>query len=161
MKSGKRLEQNIKTSCDTQSIFNYRLKDNPSAFGEGNLRFTTNNIADYIIFLNGLLLVLEAKNHKGKSLPLSCIRDNQYKQMLEKSIHKGVVCGIMVYFEDLQETYFLDIRRIAEFKRKEIRKSIPIEYCAEYGIKVKTTQKKVNYNLDIKGLFEDERFGIE
>jgi recombination protein U len=155
MKSGKRLEANIKSSADYQSIFNYRLRDNAGAFSQGNLRFTSSNMCDFMLFYNGILLCLEAKNHKGKSLPLSCIRDNQYKQLINASIHYGVVCGILVYFEDLQQAYFLDIRRIEQFKRQEKRQSIPVDYFKQYGVSVKITQKKVNYTLDIKHLFEN------
>jgi recombination protein U len=152
MKSGKRLEANIKASADSQGIFCYRLRDNAGAFSQSNLRFASSNMCDYFLF-DKILLCLEAKNHKGKSLPLTCIRDNQYKEMLDKSKHDGVVCGILIYFEELQEAYFLNIKLIEQFINTEERKSIPIEYCADKGIQVDIKHKKVNFTFDLKKLF--------
>lgn len=148
MKSGKRLENNIKTSCKYQSIFCERLKDNPSAFGDGKLRFTTNNIADYFIFRDGMLVFIESKNYKGASLPLTAIRDNQYDKMIEAVVHKGIYAGIFIFFEDYEESYFLPIQEIVEFKRKYERKSIPRDYFKSNGIEVSNTKKKTNYQFN-------------
>ena len=155
MKSGKRLEQNIKSSATHQSIFNYRLRDNAGGFNQTtNLRFTSSNMCDYFLFNKGKLLCLEAKSHKGQSLPLSCIRDKQISMMKDAVLSDGVYAGIFVLFTDYDLSYYLPIQKVVEFIRKEERKSIPIKYFEEEGIEVKNSIKKVNHSFDIDGLFD-------
>ena len=155
MKNGKRFEGNVKKSADTQGIFCYRLRDNAASFYQTNqLRFTTSNMADFILFNGSKLLCLELKNHKGKSLPLTTIRGNQLIQLMEASKYDNVKCGLLINFEDIEEAYYLDIRQLDNFLKTEDRKSIPVCYLNTNGIKVDMTRLRTNHTYDIKGLFE-------
>lgn len=154
MKSGKRLEANIKDSCKKQGILCERFKDSGTSFGtNANIRFTSSNPSDFILFNGKIMLYLEAKNHKGKSLPISCIRENQYEQMMERCVYTNVVCGFLINFEELDKSYFLDVRDYDNFLKTNDRKSISIDYLEERGIEVLQTKKRTNSEFNIENLF--------
>jgi recombination protein U len=154
MKSGKRLEANIKDSCKKQGILCERFKDSGTSFGtNANIRFTSSNPSDFILFDGFTMLYLEAKNHKGKSLPIGCIRETQYEQMMERSMYKNVVCGFLINFEDLDIAYFLNVKDYDEFLKLNDRKSISIDYLKEKGIEVFKTRKRTNAEYNISNLF--------
>ena len=79
MTSGKRFEKNVKDSIP-EEYFYYRFKDGTSSWGGNDqVRFQARNICDSMLYNGYNLYLLELKSHKGKSLPLSCIRENQEK----------------------------------------------------------------------------------
>ncbi len=154
MKSGKRLEENIKKSALAEGLHCERLKDSSASWGGAeNVRFTSNNISDFYIFNGYKLLYLEAKNHKGKSLPLSCIRDNQQEKMTNVVQYMNIMAGLLVFFEDVEECYYLSIEEFNNFNREE-RKSIPIEYFKQKGKKIGTTKLKTNFRYCLTDIFE-------
>ena len=155
MNSGKRFEQNFKKSVPN-NVFFYRFRDGTANWQHNDLvRFQQKNICDCMIFDGEMLFLLELKNHKGKSLPLSCIRDNQIKELSLNQIYKNVKCGIVINFEELNECYFMFICDITDFIRKSDRKSIPIDYCREKGIKIANKRLRTNYKYDIENLLKD------
>lgn len=154
---GKSFEQNFRKSipeCD--SIYYYRLKDSASSYYGGNdkLRFSQNNIADAFLFwaneYRNFLFILEFKHHKGKSLPLSCIRDNQLKEMTLASQKEDVIPMLIVFFSDVNKCYSLDIEQLNKFINGNDRKSIPIDYFEEYGIPIEVEKLRTNYRYDVK-----------
>ena len=154
MKRGQRFEQNFKKSVP-DNIFFYRFRDGTANWQHNDLvRFQQKNICDCMIFDGEYLFLLELKNHKGKSLPFSCIRKNQLKELSLNQRFKNVKCGIVINFEDLEECYFMFICDVTDFIRKSDRKSIPIDYCRKKGIKI--VQKKLisNYKYDIISMLE-------
>jgi recombination protein U len=152
----KRFEDNIKKSCDEHKIFCYRLKDNPLPFAEGRLRFTSTNPCDFFIFHNGKLALIEAKEHKGVSLPLSCIRDNQIKGLKEAVMYDNVIAGFLVFFSDTEQCFFMSIQNYLQFVRSFDRKSIPIDYFLSNCLYIDTKKKKVNYRYGVERIFEDD-----
>ena len=154
---GKIFEQNFRKSIPlSKKIYYYRLKDSASSYygGNENLRFSQNNIADAFMFYVGDfatdLLILEFKNHKGKSLPLSCIRDNQLKEMWKASNNIGVIPMIIVFFIDIERCFSLDIEYVRDFIDKWDRKSIPLEYFEQYGIEIEVEKLRSNYRYNIE-----------
>lgn len=154
---GKQFEQNWRKSIpESDRIYYYRLKDSASSYygGNDNLRFSQNNIADAFMFYVGeydnLLLILEFKNHKGKSLPLSCIRENQLKEMLEASKKTGVIPALVVFFIDVEKCYSLRINYVDQFIKQNDRKSIPIDYFEEFGKPIEVTKLRTNYKYNIE-----------
>ena len=154
---GKVFEQNIRKSIPKcNNIFYYRLKDTASSYygGNENLRFSQNNIADAFLFHVGYyrtqLYILEYKNHKGKSLPLSCIKENQLKGMIEANKNQNVVPMLVVFFEDIEKCYSLDIEEVEKFINNSERKSIPIDYFEQYGVEIETIKLKTNYRYNIE-----------
>ena len=153
---GKAFEQNFRKSIpETNKIFYYRLKDSNNNWNRGeNIRFAQNNIADAFLYhcSNGTnnLLVLEYKSHKGKSLPLTCIRENQLKEMLDANEKSGVIPMIIVFFSDIERCFSLNIKYVEEFLRNSDRKSIPLEYFEENGVEIETVKLKTNYRYNIE-----------
>ena len=145
---GKRFEEDLIKSVPN-NWFKYRLNDSASSWSSGEkARFTPSNICDFIVY-NGNLWLLELKSHKGKSLPLSCIREKQLQGLVDAN-KRGVLAGFIINFRDVQETYFIMAESIKQFIETEERKSIPISYLRFCGELIPQTKKKVRYNYDLK-----------
>lgn len=151
MNKGKRFEQNFRKSVPND-MFYYRLKDSTNSWSNGDVRFTPHNMCDAILYDGNKLYLLELKNHKGKSLPLSCIRKNQLEELALNGLYKNVKSYLVINFEDVEECYCLNISDITDFIRKSDRKSIPIQYCQEKGIKIEMKRLRTNYKYNINNL---------
>jgi recombination protein U len=154
---GKIFEENWKKSVPT-NVFYYRFRDSGSSFYGGNqqLRFSASNIADCLIQdpFSGLHLI-ELKNHKGKSIPLSCIignktKEKQMKDLFEANKYSAVYSHIIVFFSDVERCFELDIDSFMEFVDKGERKSIPIEYFERKGWEIEVEKLRTNYRFNIE-----------
>lgn len=152
---GKQFEKDfIKSVPDT--VFHYRFKDGTAGFAGAqneNVRFQAKNICDFQLF-DGRLILLELKSHKGKSIPFSCIRENQLSELSKAEIYPGIIPGIVFNFRDMGKTYFVRINHVWGYIKNSDRKSIPLEFVQQYGIEIKGTLKKVHYRYDIKSFLE-------
>lgn len=159
MKSGQLFERQFKISCKKDNeLFYYRMKDSPSAWGEGEnsiLRFTNDNICDLVLFKAPVLFLVELKTHSGSSLPFSCIRKNQIEGLLDSSKYKKILPGIICFFPDKSKCFFLHIKKLKELIDSNTRKSVPIKYFEEFGTEIKVKQLRVNFLFDVKS-FVDE-----
>lgn len=154
---GKIFEQNFRKSIPINNkIYYYRLKDTASSYYGGNamLRFSQNNIADAFMFYVGdfvtNLFILEYKNHKGKSLPLSCIKKNQLEGMIEANNNIGVIPMLVVFFCDIERCFSLEIEYVEKFINEENRKSIPLEYFEKYGVEIEAIKLRANYRYNVE-----------
>ena len=153
---GKQFEQDFRKSIPINNkIYYYRLKDSNNNWNRSeNIRFSQNNIADAIMFYNGnflsYLFILEFKSHKGKSLPLTCIRDNQLKEMTEASKKIGVRPMLVVFFSDVEKCYALDIEDVNIFIKLCDRKSIPLEYFENNAKEIEVIKLRTNYKYNIE-----------
>jgi len=153
MNEGKSFEKDFIGSVP-DTWFKYRLNDSASSWQGGeNARFTPSNIADFIVY-NGNLWLLELKSHKGKSIPLSCIRPKQLEGLV-KATTKSVKAGFIVNFRDVNETYFVYADNLDYFVKMETRKSIPLSWVKEYGILIPQVKKRIRFNyilefMDVK-----------
>lgn len=155
MNKGKNFELNFKKSVP-KDVFYYRLKDSASSWGGNDqIRFASSNICDSIMFDGSYLYLLEFKNHKGKSLPISCIRTNQLKELKESSVYKNVISCIIINFEDVEECYCLFIDSLTDFLKELDRKSIPIQYCRDNGVKIEMTRLRTNYKYDVETFIKE------
>lgn len=154
MKRGQRFEDNFRKSIDRENpeLFYYRFKDGTANWDRTNqnVRFQAHNIADHFIFYRNRLFICELKSHKGKSLPFSCIRDTQYSEMFEASKKKNVYSLVFVFFSDIEECYVASIGSIIAFRCNSDRKSIPLSFFQEKGIKIDCRKLKSNYRFDIQ-----------
>lgn len=153
---GKIFEQNFRKSI-SNDYFYYRLKDSSSSWGgNSQIRFTSSNIADGILFDGKQLYLIELKNHKGSSIPLNAIVGNKTKikqiEDLYNTYHKNlnIWCGFIVFFCDKEKCYSLNIDKFNYFIKHEKRKSIPLEFFEENGVEINITKLKVNYKYDIE-----------
>lgn len=159
---GKIFEDNWRKSVPDYAFY-YRFRDSGSTFygGNQNLRFSASNIAD--CFINdprtGLHLI-EQKNHKGKSIPLSCIigtrkndkpttKERQIVDLYEANKYTGVFSHLVVFFSDVERCFSLPINKLIRFIKEEDRKSIPIEYFEENGEEIRVEKLRTNYRFDI------------
>lgn len=155
MNSGKRFEQQFRKDIPKE-IFYYRFKDSTGSWGANNsVRYTPSNICDCMLFDGEYLFFLELKSCKGKSLPLNNIRENQIKELERVSSYCNVISGFVINFSELGECYYISIEKVIDFISKNTRKSIPIDYLKEEGIKIECVKKKVNYTYDLKKFLED------
>lgn len=156
MTPGKQFENDFINSLP-KHIFKYRLKDGTASWGSNqaeNVRFQASNICDFIVHNGKCLYLLELKSHKGKSLPLSCIRPNQLKGLWNAENYENVVAYIVVNFRELNETYIINVSDIIHYMGHNMdKKSIPISLFKEVGVLIPQTLKKVHYSYDL-GLFE-------
>ena len=154
---GKKFEYNFKKSVPS-NMFCYRFKDGTANFNgakNDNVRFQAHNICDYLVFNGRELYLLELKVHKGKSIPLACIRPTQIDELTKASKYNNVICGILVYFADTEKVYWLSIDKVNYFLYSDVeRKSVPISYFEENGMEIPITKKKVNIFLDLSKLFD-------
>lgn len=154
MNQGKRFENNFKNSIP-KGVFCYRLRDATSSWDKGEAtRFQCSNVCDFILADGEYVVLAELKNHKGKSFPLSCIRENQLKELLKADEFVFIKPLIIVNFEDLDECYALSVEWVNDFIELGQRKSISVSDMREYGIEIGCTKKKVNTVYDLSVLFE-------
>lgn len=143
--SGKRFEENFKNSV-SENIFYYRFKDGTSAWSkQEKTRFQARNICDCLLFDGELLYLLELKSHKGKSLPLSAIRENQIKDLYDTVRYAKIVAGLVVNFADTEETFFMPIKLAHKWFYNGVRKSIPINEFRENCTQINAYKKRTNY----------------
>ena len=96
MNSGKKFEENFKKSVP-ENVFYYRFRDGTSSWDKSSkMRFQAKNICDCMLHDGEYLYLLELKNHKGKSLPLSAIRQNQVDDLLLAAKHRNIIAGLVV-----------------------------------------------------------------
>lgn len=151
---GKVFEDEIKGSFP-KGFFVERYKDDTAGF------YGVSNPADFRLYKYPLTFLLELKSHKGKSIPLVKIRNSQLKGMEKANKHKGVYCGFILNYRDLEETYYITfLALVSEYYIHNIkgelepkpsgRKSIPVSWCREYGIKIAQRKKRVRYEYDLE-----------
>lgn len=159
---GKVFENNFRLSIPKNpNVFYYRLKDTASSYYGGNefLRFSQSNIADAFLLNTNQktthLLILELKNHKGKSLPYNAIRENQLNEMLKASEYNNVVPFIIVFFSDIERCFALHIVKVMKFIQESERKSVPIEYFEQEGTEIEVIKLRTNYRYNIEKFLEE------
>lgn len=154
---GKVFEENFKKSVPNDILF-YRFRDGTANFfgqKNENVRFQQKNMCDCMIFDGEILFLLELKSHLGKSLPFKDIKKNQIEELSLKQYYKNVVCGIIIDFRELEEDYFIFIEDITDFMRKSTRKSFPVEWCREKGIKIENKKLISNYRYNVNKMLTD------
>ena len=146
---GKKFEEDFKNSVPATAYI-YKLKDAGGWSNATNTRFTVNNICDYIMYSKPTMYLLELKSFKGKSLPYSNIKKNQTKGLLDASKYAGIRAGIVANFRGLNETYYIDIRELAKFKKSSNRKSYPLDLFQKKGQLIEQEKKVTRYKYDIE-----------
>lgn len=95
-------------------------------------------LVDYIGMSQGVAIAFDAKQTRGKSLPLSNIPSHQYK-FLKGWHNNGGVAFLIVRFTDERKTFFYPFKRIKYWKEAQNkRKSIPIADAEEHGTEIKS-----------------------
>jgi penicillin-binding protein-related factor A (putative recombinase) len=117
------------------------------------------NKFDILLYSFPLLMALELKSTKeGKSIPFDnkIIKEHQIKYLKEYTKYKNLITGFVFNFAKYNnKTYFLFIDDFIKFKESTTRSSIPLDYCAEVGIEIENTIKKVNYKYYLQKFIEE------
>lgn len=163
MNSGKQFEADFIGSVpSTWAVI--RLKDSPGAWGskeEGKekqsspIRFTSTNICDSVLFNGSVLLPIELKSHKGKSITKKAIRKNQIDGLYKLINKPNVYAGLIFNFADLNETYFVHIKHVQPFYYQDNPKSFPIAWIKEHGILIPQAIKIKHYKYDLSVLISE------
>ena len=151
---GKIFEEEIKSSIPPE-FYVERYKDDTAGFSG------VSNPADYRLYKYPYTFLLELKTHKGKSIPLDKIRDNQIKGMYNAVHYKGIYAGFLINFRELEETYYIPIQFVLAFILAKERKSIPVDWCRKNGVRIEQTKKRTRYTYDLGkwlgGYYETEK----
>lgn len=164
--NGKKFEEDIKRSFEKHNKYIYRLRDagNLGNYTNTKQRFTINNIADMVTVHNNKMCFLELKTTTGKSLPFANIKKHQVTDTYEAVIKypNDVEAFFLINFSEVEnETYLVNCLDIYDFyfskneKNQENRKSFPISYIREHGIKVNHKKLKTRYIYDIKDMIDN------
>lgn len=150
--AGKLFESDIKSSVPNRCWL-YRLRDNASSFAGGaNTRFTSSNICDYILLDDNTrtLFLIECKSTKGTSIPLTMIRDNQKKGLVEASQH-CLVAGLLLNFRnENNDTFFITINDYVSMTDCIGKKSFNIKDLTENGaVRVDCEKKRSRWKYNI------------
>ena len=156
--AGKLFESDIKSSIP-DGCWLYRLRDNASSFAGGvNTRFTSSNICDYILFDDNTktLFLIECKSTKGTSVPLTMIRDNQKKGLVEAGQHR-LVAGLLVNFRnEYNDTFFIAIDDYMDMTESIGKKSFNIKDLMENGaVRVDCDKKRSRWRYNIEKFIKE------
>ena len=155
MNSGKKFEQNFKKSTP-DGVFYYRLRDGSSSWDKSSkTRFQQTNICDCILFDGNYLYTLELKSTKGKSLPYTNIKKHQINDLLWCDKYANVISGFVIEFDSLNECYFVEINDFKTFYDNNDRKSLPVDFCREKGIKISIKNMKTNRKFNVEKFLAD------
>lgn len=150
MNPGKKFERDFKKSVPL-NVFYYRFKDGTAAYSKNDpgsnkqVRFQAKNTCDCMLFNGENLFMLELKSYKGKSLPFSSLRENQWKGLCESADYHNIVSGVIINFRDMEKTYFVGIMDLLTYKETSGKKSVPIVWCEKHGVEIKSKKIIVNY----------------
>lgn len=145
MNEGKKFEEDfIKSLPD--DCFVLRLKDGGGWSDSEATRFTPQNDCDYVVNYYGKTWTLELKSTKGKSIPLS-----RLKQVDRMKGHRGyyrVYPAFIFNFRDVEKTYYIPLDYLIQFMETTERKSVPIDWCREQGIPVPQKLRRTRYRYN-------------
>lgn len=160
MNHGKRFEQDFQKSAE--QVMDYtRFNDPGSSFNihcqgceKKQTRFAPRHTCDAVGYSFPLIFYFELKSVKGKSIPNKNIvkseKDKRLVKLAKKAARFGVIAVIVVNFrEEGNQTYAISAKAALGHIETETRKSIPLEYFQEHGIRIESRKKRVRYGYDI------------
>lgn len=113
------------------------------------------NICDFIGYSKPNIFYLEAKSHKGASLPFDNI--TQYTKLKDKVGIPGVRCGVVLWLYEKDVVMYIPISTITRMKN-DGKKSVGLKAIEEgYNIKIiPSVKKRVFMTSDYSCLLELE-----
>jgi penicillin-binding protein-related factor A (putative recombinase) len=158
---GKQFEECFKESVNSINPC-YRLKDAPKDFNNPNLKFTTSNIADFIVHstANRKLHFIELKETAGTSLPFANINYDHAIDM-EKMDREGSSESIFFvrFSEKRTGTFCVSARKVIYYIHDNMmlvdsgKKSFSYDWFVENGILIEERSLRTNYRLNLKPIF--------
>lgn len=147
---GKKFEEVIKKAfLNVPDVSIDRFRDAPKKLKN------VDNPSDFVVYKFPHELYVECKSHKGNTLPFFCIREEQIKGMLQKSLLQGVTAGLIVWYIDHDLTVWIPIDVVITlmnfgYKSINIKDLDKMPHLVIPGIK-----KRVYFDYDMKKFLED------
>ena len=164
---GKVFEQDFQNSCKSQLDLT-RLKDPSSSFNiacagckKQVTRFSPQNICDFIGYKYPNMFLFELKSCAGTSIPFKNIvknnKDKRLQDMAHKSEKKGIKAYVIFNWRAVQDvTYAVSAIKVKMYINAAERKSIPMDWTIEEGIKLLAQKKITRYSYDLSDLIITE-----
>lgn len=146
---GKIFEVQVLSSVPSY-MYKMRIKDTVMRF-KGDT-----NPCDMIVFHGGKLHLLELKSTQNTSLPFDNIHYHQFQDLEIAGKVEGVHAGFLIEMRNYKETFYLPIDKALDYVNNSGRKSFPISYLREEGIKVEQTLKRTRYGYNIEKLIVED-----
>jgi recombination protein U len=151
--TGKQFERDFILSFSAD-FWKYRLRDNPAAWhvtNDGNSRFTTKNICDYIVYdyKNGRLLLLELKSTKQKSMPFINLKKHQIDSLFKSIKYAGVVAYFVFEFRTQALVFAIPAETIYDYYSQDDRKSFSLDWCRKNGIQISCQLRRTHYSYSV------------
>lgn len=152
---GKELEEKIKEALekfDKKELCFQRLYD--ITMGYKNIK----NPSDFIAYKKPTHFYIECKSTKGNTLNFHDI--SQLDDLADRSITEGVRAGVIIWYIEHKETYWVDIRYILDLRDKLFAKSVNIknlrtlELPNDLVFKIDGITKRVFTDYDLKSFFD-------
>ena len=123
-----------------------------------------NNPCDLIVFRKNTLTLIECKAIHGNTLNFkSHIQENQWEKLLKYSFLPGVNAGIIVWFIDLDKTYFVPIWDLNYAKTVLNKKSFNAKldnYFSSNGCyEIYGEKKRVFFEYNLKSFLDEVEYG--
>lgn len=147
---GKSFEQKIKDAFSkVPGVSIDRIHDQTMGYMGGK------NICDFIVYKEPYEYYIECKSVHGNTLPFSNITETQWDGLLEKSKIKGVVAGILCWWIDHDQTYFIPIDILEDAKTVMGAKSLNIlhPHIVSEWIYIPGKKKRVFFDYNMNDFF--------
>lgn len=162
---GKRFEEDFKNSAPDY-LWIHRLRDSAQSFNKNkDTNFAWDNECDFFAFDDNarILYCLELKSTKYKSISYQMdendnssrmIKWHQIESLTKFSKFKNIKSGLILNFRDekndMQRTYFMDIRDFNKVKDSNDKHSInEIDIVLNGGVKISGSKKRVRYRWEL------------
>ena len=128
------------------NTFIFRFKDQMTGYKD-----TSGNPCDFLCFVSGKLFLVECKEHKGASIPVSAIP--QYERLLKYKDIPDVYPGVMLWLSEKNVVLWISIKEMEKMVNAD-KKSI--------GLKMLTddTYKIVQIPSEKKRVFLDSDYSV-
>lgn len=171
---GKRLENNFRDSIPNDVMY-HRLKDSAQSFGgTNNLRFSSKNPCDCLMFYSPILFALEMKSVGTSSIsfertedePEKVIRYHQIEGLRKYNEYRNMISGFIFNFRHKDNTETCYFQHISDFDKMIddiAKKSFNERDLQDYNpLVIENTRLKVNYRYNVSKFIEDikERYNI-
>lgn len=102
------------------------------------------------------MLLIECKSTKSTSIPLTMMRENQIKGLLEADKH-NLVAGLLVNFRnENNDTFFIPIQEFINMMDSLNKKSFNVNDLAKNkAIRISSNKKRTRYHYDIGKLIKE------
>ena len=113
------------------------------------------NICDFIVYKKPYEYYIECKSVHGNTLPFSNVTETQWNGLLEKSQIKGVNAGIICWWIDRDETWYIPIDVFEDAKIVMNAKSINLNHphMQGYWTHIHGKKKRVFFDYDMDLFF--------